>query len=99
MFSYSSFWRTLKCSGITQEELMERGIIGPAALAAMRVGRPISLTVIGRLCWILECDIEDIVRYVPEDDAPIKLRLDRTSPFRPKPTLQSLLEERDQRFE
>ena len=78
---------------------MERGIIGPAALAAMRVGRPISLTVIVRLCWILECVIEDIVRYVPEDDAPIKLRLDRTSPFRPKPTLQSLLEERDQRFE
>lgn len=75
MFDYSPFEHTLierKKSerGLNKYRLREEGVISTTSLVRMSKGLPVSLSVVGRLCERLNCDIPDIVKYVPNKQAP-----------------------------
>lgn len=67
MISYKFFWETLKQKGISQYTLIEKYGISSSVLTRMRRGDYLGLKKIEDLCKILECDISDIVRYIPDD--------------------------------
>ena len=68
MIDYSPFWKTLKKSSETTYTLINRYHISSATLDKLRKNKPLTTTTINDLRHILNCRIEDIVKYIPSDD-------------------------------
>ena len=67
MISYSPFWETLKIKGISTYALREKYHISPNTLTRMRSNQYLSMRTIEDLCKILDCKIEDIAEYIPDE--------------------------------
>ncbi len=65
MISYDKFWETLKNKEVSTYALVEKHGLSSSVLQRMRNGEYLSLRKIDDLCRILECEIGDIVEYVP----------------------------------
>ena len=68
MISYSPFWKTLKESDESTYTLINRHRISSATIDKLRKNKPITTTTINDLCRILDCRIEDIAEYSPNED-------------------------------
>ena len=66
MISYEPFWQTLKIKNISTYVLREKYKISPNTLSRMKNNKYLSLRTIEDLCRILNCDIENIVKYNKE---------------------------------
>lgn len=60
-------WQAEKRRRLTYEELAEMIGVSVATLYRMKAGRVkrLDLETLGRLCEVLECDIEDLLEYEP----------------------------------
>lgn len=67
-FSYKPLWRQLFERDMTKEQLRTALKISPATIAKMGKGEKISMDVIGRICSYLNCKIEEVVEFVPDDE-------------------------------
>ncbi len=67
MIEYSPFWKTLEASNETTYTLIHKHHISSAIIDKLRKNKPLNTTTINDLCYILNCKIEDIARYVPSD--------------------------------
>ncbi len=66
MISYEPFWRTLKSKGITTYTLINKYNISSATIDRMKKGGGISTMKIDDFCQILDCNVDDIITYIPE---------------------------------
>lgn len=72
MIDYSPFWNTLKKSQETTYTLINKHHISSATIDKLRKNKAITTTTINDLCRILNCQIQDIVLYIPsETDQPL----------------------------
>lgn len=67
MIKYDRLWITLKKKGISQYKLIKDYGIDKAQLHRLRKNMVVKTIVINSLCRILDCQIEDIMEYVPDD--------------------------------
>lgn len=67
MLKYENLWRTLKTKNISQYKLIKDYGIDKAQLHRLRKNMVVKTLILDRLCSILDCRIEDIVEYVPDD--------------------------------
>ena len=67
MISYLPFWRTLKERGVTTYALINRHGISSATISRMKKGGGISTLKIDDFCKILDCRVEDIIEYLPDE--------------------------------
>lgn len=65
MIDYSPFWNTLKSSNETTYTLINKHKISSATIDKLRKNKPMTTTTLNDLCRILNCNIEDILRYTP----------------------------------
>ena len=68
MISYKRLWQTMKERGISQYDLYEHYNITRSLLDRLRNDKNVELYTIDKLCSILNCRIEDIVEYLPDDE-------------------------------
>lgn len=68
MISFEPFAKLLKHRGITKYRLIEDGIISHADVTRMINGHNFTLNYINRLCKALDCQPQDIIRYVPDGE-------------------------------
>lgn len=68
MISYKPFWETLKRKGITQYQLINKYHISAGQLSRMRSDSYISTHTVDVLCEILDCQVEDILKYIKNSD-------------------------------
>lgn len=68
MISYDPFWETLKRKGITQYQLINKYHISAGQLSRMRSNSYISTHTVDILCQILDCPVEDIMKYKKNSD-------------------------------
>ena len=59
-------FETMARKNVTEDMLKARGI-SQATLNKFKQGSLVSMRTIAALCKILECRVEDIVEYIPED--------------------------------
>ncbi len=59
--SYNNLWKMLIDKGIKKGELCKQTGISSSTLAKMSRNEPVSLSIILKICEILECTIEDVV--------------------------------------
>lgn len=62
MFSYDPLWETLNKKGITQYQLIKEYNISTGTLDALRKNRSITMFTLEKLCLILDCEPNDIIK-------------------------------------
>ncbi len=68
MVSYDKLWITMKEKGISQYALIKEHGISSGLLDRLRKNLDTSTHSLSLLCSILNCRIEDIIEYIPEND-------------------------------
>ena len=68
MIDYTPFWKTLEKSGENWYTLTKNHNISHSTLSRLKNNRDISMKTLNDLCRILNCQVEDIARYVPSDE-------------------------------
>ena len=62
MLDYPPMWETMKRKGITQYRLLKSGIDNKT-LDAIKKGNNITMLTLEKICNILECTPNDVVRF------------------------------------
>ena len=67
MIVFDPLWDTMKRKKISQYTLIREYGVSTGTLDALRKNRSVTLHTVNELCRILQCDVSDVIRYVPED--------------------------------
>ena len=68
MLVYTRFWNTLRSSNETTYTLIKTHRISSSTIDKLRKNKPLTTTTINDLCRILNCNVEDIMEYIPSND-------------------------------
>lgn len=68
MIVFDPLWETMKRKHISQYALIKEYGVGTGTLDALRKNRSVTLHTINDLCRILQCDVGEVIWYVPEDE-------------------------------
>lgn len=63
MITYAPFYRTLLEKGVTEYQLIYKHGISSHILHRMKQGRNITLKTLDSLCFILDCEVWDVIEY------------------------------------
>ena len=76
MITFDKLWDTLRKKGITQYRLIQYYGVSPGQLTRLKRNQNVNTHTLDVLCYILECDISDIMEYTrdppPYQDKPVK---------------------------
>ena len=64
--SYKKLWETLQAKGITQYALIKQYHVSPGQLTRMKRNESVSTHTIEMFCRILDCNVDDVMEYVPD---------------------------------
>lgn len=67
MIVYTPFWDTLHKSQESTYTLITKHHISSSTIDKLRKNKPLNTTTINDLCRILNCEVEDIMKYLPSD--------------------------------
>ncbi|MEY8369778.1 helix-turn-helix transcriptional regulator [Anaerovoracaceae bacterium 42-11] len=65
IIDYSPLWETMKAKGVTQYRLLKNGIDNKT-LDSIKKNLGISTLTLEKLCKILDCTPNDIIRFIDE---------------------------------
>ena len=65
--SYDRFFDMLKERKIAKFYFRQNKVMGEKTLQAMREGKPVRTDIIARLCYLLECQPEDLMEYTSDE--------------------------------
>ena len=67
MISYDNLWNVMKEKGITQYMLIKRYNISPGQITRLKRNESVSTHTIEMFCKILNCDVGEIMQYIPDE--------------------------------
>ena len=67
MISYNNLWKVMKEKGISQYALIKKYNISPAQITRLKRNESVSTHTIEMFCKILDCEVEDIMKYIRDD--------------------------------
>ena len=67
MISYDPLWETMRQRGISTYTLIKKYSFSRGTLNSLKQGRNISTATLDDLCTILDCKVEDVLKYVPNN--------------------------------
>ena len=68
MVIYDKLWKTMKEKGISQYKLLNEYKISSGQLDRLRKNSGVSTNTLDNLCKILDCRLEDIAEYIPDEN-------------------------------
>lgn len=68
MISYDNLWNVMKEKGISQYALIKRYHISPGQITRLKRNESVSTHTIDVFCKILNCEVADIMEYIPDQD-------------------------------
>ena len=63
MISYEPLWKTLKRKNVTTYKLIKDYNLSRGILDKLKHNRNVNVDTIGRLCEMLDCNVEDVMEY------------------------------------
>lgn len=66
--SYNRLWKLLIDKNLKKKDMMERCNISSASVAKLSKGDNITTDVLLRICEGLNCDFEDIMEAIPDEE-------------------------------
>lgn len=67
MISYDGLWRVMKEKGISQYALIKKYNVSPGQLTRLKRNESVSTHTIEMFCRILCCNVEDIMKFIPDE--------------------------------
>lgn len=67
MIIYDRLWNTMKEHGITQYDLYTHYNVSRSLINRLKHNQNVEVDTINRLCSILQCKVEDIMEFFPEE--------------------------------
>lgn len=67
LISYEPLWKTMKEKGISTYALLNDYQFSRGTLDSLKQNRNINTSTLNTLCTILSCNVEDVLRYIPEE--------------------------------
>lgn len=67
MISYDNLWNVMKERGISQYALIKRYNVSPGQITRLKRNESVSTHTIDTFCRILNCRVEDIMEYIPDN--------------------------------
>lgn len=68
MISYKRLWSTMEEKGATTYTLQTKGEISSSTIRRLKAGESVSTNTLDALCRILDCTLNDIAEYIPDDN-------------------------------
>ena len=68
MISYDNLWNVMKEKGITQNALIKQYNVSPGQITRLKRNESVSTHTIEVFCKILNCEVEDIMKYIPDEE-------------------------------
>lgn len=68
MISYDNLWNILRDRGISQYKLIKQYHISPGQITRLKRNESVSTHTIEVFCKILQCEVGDIMKYIPDGD-------------------------------
>ncbi|MBE5807783.1 MAG: helix-turn-helix transcriptional regulator [Clostridiales bacterium] len=68
MISYENLWATMRARGVTQYALIHKHRVSPSQITRMKRNESVSTHTIEMFCKILDCRVEDVMTYHPDDE-------------------------------
>ena len=69
MISYNNLWKIMKEKGISQYALIKKYNVSPAQITRLKRNESVSTHTIEMFCKILDCEVEDIMKYTKDDES------------------------------
>lgn len=66
MISYAPLWRTMKQRGVSTYTLISQYGFSRGTLDRLKQTRNVTTNTLDDLCRILNCEISDVIEYIPE---------------------------------
>jgi len=67
MITFEPLWRTMKVKGVTQYKLIKEYNISTGQLDRLRKNENVNTHTLNQLCTILECNLEDVAKYIADE--------------------------------
>lgn len=67
MVSYAPLWKTMENCGATTYTLQVKGGISSSTVRRLKAGDSVSTNTLEALCKILNCTMQDIIEYLPDE--------------------------------
>ena len=67
MIEYTKLWETMKERDITQYTLIKKYGVSPGQITRLKRNESVSTHTLDMFCRILDCKIEDIMEYIPDN--------------------------------
>ena len=68
IITYDPLWETMKRKGVSTYSLIKNYSLSRGTLDSLKQGRNISTATLNDLCYILDCRVEDILKYIPDKE-------------------------------
>ncbi len=68
MISYEPLYRTMKEKSVSTYRLVEQYGLSRSLLNRLKHNKPITTETLNDLCQILNCRVEDVVVYIPNEE-------------------------------
>ena len=65
--SYNLLWKRLIDLGLSKTDMMRRVKISINVLARLSKGEPVSMDSMEKICKVLNCNIGDIMEFIPDE--------------------------------
>lgn len=66
MIVYDPLWKTMKEKGISSYALIKEYGVSSSTVSRLRNNKPISTTTLNDLCNYLHCEVNDILKHIPD---------------------------------
>ena len=66
MITYEPLWETMKQKGISTYRLIKDYSFSRGTLDSLKQNRNVSTATLNDLCTILSCEVENIIKYIPD---------------------------------
>ena len=68
MITYKPLWETMKEKGVTTYTLINKYNISSSTIHRLRHDQGVTTQLIDDLCRILDCKVEDVIEYIPNEN-------------------------------
>lgn len=65
--SYNKLWKLLVDKKMSKADLRKAAGIAPNTMTKLRRDEEVTLTILGRICSVLEVNIGDVMDFIPEE--------------------------------
>lgn len=67
--SYNKLWKLLIDKNMKKKDLKEQAEISQNVMAKLGKGQAVAMESMAKICAVLECDIGDVMEFIPDANA------------------------------